>query len=155
MRLSKARSMESTWVVVMEDDAFVVFQTFQTTRRTMDRSLFLSTSWLLRASKNISTASGMKKIAFQRAYMSFLLCNSLSASVGRKPRSSVATPRGETCNSAAPDSAVGALPPSGAPESRMIVPRGRAGSSVGDEIDVGRCLKVIHDRSGDRCGRST
>lgn len=77
-------------------------------------------------------------MAFQRAYMSFLLCNSLSISVGRKSRSSVATPRGDTCDSAAPDSAVGALPPSGVPESRMIVPRGRAGSRVGDEIDVRR-----------------
>lgn len=61
-----------------ENDAFVVFDIFQRTRRTMDRS------------------------------------------------------------SAAPDSAVRALPPSGVSESRMIVPRGRAGSRVGDEIDVGR-----------------
>lgn len=61
-----------------ENDAFVVFDIFPRTRRTMDRS------------------------------------------------------------SAAPDSAVRALPPSGVPESRMIVPRGRAGSRVGDEIDVGR-----------------
>lgn len=94
-------------------------------------------------------------MAFQRTYMSFLLCNSLSASVGRKPRSSAAVARGDTCDSAAPDSAVRALPPLGVPESRMIVPRGRAGSRVGDKIDVGRCLKVIYDGSGDRCGRST
>lgn len=77
-------------------------------------------------------------MAFQRAYMSFLLCSSLSISVGRKSRSSVAVARGNTCDSAAPDSAVGALPPSGVPGSRMIVPRGRAGSRVGDEIDVDR-----------------
>lgn len=32
MRLSKARSKESTWFVVIEDDAFVVFQTFQNTK---------------------------------------------------------------------------------------------------------------------------
>lgn len=102
-----------------------------------------------------ATARRKKRITFQLAYMYFLLYSSLSISVGRKPRSSAAVARGNTCDSAAPDSAVGALPPSGAPESRMIVPRGRAGSRVGDEIDVGRCLKVIHDRSGDRCGRST
>lgn len=155
MRLSKARSMESTWFVDMKDDAFVVFHTFQTPRRTMNRSSFLSTSWLLRASKKISAASRRKKMAFQRAYMSFLLCSSLSISVGRKSRSSAAVARGDTCDSAAPDSAVRALPPSGVPESRMIVPRGRAGSRVGDEIDVGRCLKVIYNGSGDRCGRST
>lgn len=108
------------------------------TRRTMDRSSFLSTSWLLGVSKKISAASGMKKMAFQRAYMSFLLCNSLSASVGRKPRSSEAMARGNTCNPSATDSAARALPPSGVPESRMIVPRGKARSRVGDETDVGR-----------------
>lgn len=32
MRLSKARSKESTWFVVIEDGAFVVFQTFQNTK---------------------------------------------------------------------------------------------------------------------------
>lgn len=77
-------------------------------------------------------------MAFQRAYMSFLLCSSLSISVGRKSRSSAAVARGDTCDSAAPDSAVGALPPSGVPESGMIEPRGRAGSRVGDKIDVRR-----------------
>lgn len=77
-------------------------------------------------------------MAFQRACMSFLLCNSLSASVGRKSRSSAAVARGDTCDSAAPDSAVRALPLSGVPESSMIVLRGRAGSRVGNEIDVGR-----------------
>lgn len=77
-------------------------------------------------------------MAFQRAYMFFLLCSSLSASMGRKSRSSVAVARGNICDSAAPDSAVRALPLLGAPESRMIVLRGRAGSRVGDEIDIGR-----------------
>lgn len=33
MRLSKARSMESTWFADMkDDDTFVVFQTFQNTK---------------------------------------------------------------------------------------------------------------------------
>lgn len=77
-------------------------------------------------------------MAFQRAYMSFLLCSSLSISVGRKSRCSAAVARGDTCDSAAPDSAVRALPPLGVPESRMIVPRGKAGSRVGDEINVRR-----------------
>lgn len=87
-------------------------------------------------------------MAFQRAYMSFLLCSSLSISIGRKSRSSVATPRGDTCDSAAPDSAVRALPLSGVPESRMIVPRGKARSRVGDETDVGKRLKVIEVVTG-------
>lgn len=50
----------------------------------------------------------------------------------------MATPRGDTCDSAAPDSAVGALPLLGVPKSRMIVLRDRAGSRVGNEIDVRR-----------------
>lgn len=58
--------------------------------------------------------------------------------MGRKSRYSAAVARGDTCDSAATDSAVRALPLSGAPESRMIVPRGRAGSRVGDEIGVRR-----------------
>lgn len=114
----------------------------------MDRSSFLSTSWLLRASKKISAASRRKKIAFQRAYMFSLLCSSLSISVGRKSRSSAAVARGDTCDSAAPDSAVRALPPSGVPESRMIVPRDKVGSRVGDETDVGKRLKVIEVVTG-------
>lgn len=77
-------------------------------------------------------------MACQCAHIYFIPCSSLSISVGRKPRSSAAVARGNTCDSAAPDSAVGALPPSGVSESRMIVPRGRAGSGVGDEIDVDR-----------------
>lgn len=78
-------------------------------------------------------------MACQCTHIYFILCSSLSISVGRKSRSSAAVARGDTCDSAAPDSSVRALPLLGVLESRMIVPRGRAGSRVGDEIDVRRC----------------
>lgn len=67
---------------------------------------------------------------------------------GTQSRSSVAVARGNTYDSAAPDSAVRALPPLGVSESRMIVPRGKARSRVGDKTDVGRRLKVIEVVTG-------